>query len=65
MDRVRKAFMKVLISSDFKAMTVKAITQLFWDNVSGMDKLVDYIKCNSNITDSDVLRASININIEG
>jgi len=59
MKEITQAFMKVLMSMQIQEKNIKAITQLLWNNLQGMDEVVKFIKENPNATESDVIKESI------
>ena len=40
---------------------IKAITQLLWENIQGMDKVIAFIKENPKSTESEILKEAIQI----
>jgi len=59
MKEITQAFMKVLMSMQIQEKNIKAITQLLWNNLQGMDEVVKFIKENPNATESDVIKEAI------
>lgn len=61
MKEITQAFMKVLMSMKVQEKNIKAITQLLWNNVQAMDELVEYIRHNTNATESEIIKKAVEI----
>lgn len=61
MKEITQAFINVLYSMKIQKKNITAITQLLWENLEGMDKLVKFIKKNPTATESEVLKKAIEI----
>ena len=61
MKEITQAFMNVLIGLKVKDETVKAIVQMFWEQPTKMDKLVQYIKENPKATEMTILKKAVDI----
>ena len=61
MKKITQAFMKILMSVGVQEDNIKGITELLYDNLEGMDKLVEYIKQNLNATESEIIKKSLEI----
>lgn len=61
MKEITQAFMNVLIGLKVKDEAVKAIVQMFWEQPTKMDKLVQYIKENPKATEMTILKKAVDI----
>ena len=53
--------MNVLIGMKVQDKNIKAITQILWENIQGMDKVIAFIKENPKATESEILKEAIQI----
>ena len=56
-----QAFMRVLLNTNCREDTVKAIVQMFWNQPEKMDRLVDYLKEHHDASKSEILKEAIRI----
>ena len=61
MKEITQAFMKVLMSMNVQEKNIKAITELLWGNLQGMDELMKFIKENPEATESEILKKATEV----
>jgi len=53
--------MKILWAMGVQEHNISGITQMFWEDIPKMDKMVDFIKDNTEATETEILRKAVEI----
>lgn len=61
MKETTQAFMNVLLSTNMQEKNIKAVTQLLWENLDGMDDLIAFIKDCPDADESEIMKEAVRI----